>query len=278
MFYGDVGTTYYIDDIKIVRTDSYTPTTTYQYTVETEIIELPYAAKAGYTFLGWNTKADGTGTKVTTYGGGEVGNKTYYAIYKITNPTATTSANTTTVTYNSNSATLTATINNEGLTVASSYQWHVSTTKGFTPSDSTKIDNATSATYIHEPTSRDVGTYYYVCVVKTSDDGKEIASTSTAITVVKGTPSATITMEGYTYAGTLANPSTTQNLSEGTITYYYNTQNSTTGGTEWKNMTSTTLNVGTYYMYATIAETTNYNAGVSNVVEFAVCCCIYLTC
>jgi uncharacterized repeat protein (TIGR02543 family) len=63
----------------------------------TAAVTLPTPTKTGYSFQGWNTKADGTGTK---YNGGAsytpTGNVTLYAIWK---------ANTYTVSYNANGGT-----------------------------------------------------------------------------------------------------------------------------------------------------------------------------
>ena len=269
--YGDVGT-YYLDDIKIVRTDNYTLQTSFSYTIETPLTQLPYAVKAGYTFLGWNTASDGTGTYVTTYGNyteEDLGGKKFYAVYTLSNPTVTTTVDNDTIVYGGDSATLTAIVNTEGLAVdTTTYQWYVSTARD---SGYTAITGATSATYV--TTTQDAGTYYYRCEVTTTKNtisSDVITSTASKVVVEKGTPNATITMSGYTYAGTVSQPNCTENISGGAITYYYNTTNSTIGGIEWKDITPKTLSVGTYYMYATIGETNNYNAGYSNIVEFII--------
>lgn len=86
---------------------------------------------------------------------------------------------------------------------------------------------------------------------KTAAVNYEIAKASV------GTP--TVTMAGYNYGGTVSTPGIEAYSGEGAVTYYYNTADSTTGGTEWKDITATTLAAGTYYMYAVIAETGNYN-------------------
>ena len=82
------------------------------------------------------------------------------------------------------------------------------------------------------------------------------------------TPKVTIT--GWTYGQEANAPSVSNNPGGGTVTYYYNTTNSNTGGTEWKNITGTTLNSGTYYLYATVAESTNYNAATTATTEFTI--------
>ena len=93
------------------------------------------------------------------------------------------------------------------------------------------------------------------------------------ITATKATmePAPTVTISGYKYAGTISTPTINNNIGEGAVTYYYNTSNSNTGGTEWSNqITSTTLNAGTYYMYAVIAETTNYSSYTTDAVQFTI--------
>ena len=312
MFYLEVGTTYQIDDIKFVRlTDEYgnkynaqsdEQISKIEYLYTKSRTQLPFAVKEGYTFLGWNEDANATESTttgwVTHYAGDSwdhskpvVGDKKYYAIYKLSNPTV---ALTTPVKtrdeatrveydvasqvynaqYNGSSATLTANVSTEGLAVdKTNYQWHVSTTPNFTPSSSTAISGATAGTYTHRATDKKVGTYYYACVVsvqKGSEVSASIASDYAIVNVTQGEPYASISMADYIYSNTPSEPKCSTNISGGKLTYYYNTTESTTGGTEWKDITPTTLNAGTYYMYAAIASTENFKAGFSNIVEFKV--------
>ncbi|MBQ7798591.1 MAG: InlB B-repeat-containing protein [Clostridia bacterium] len=258
---------YYIDDIKVRRIDTYNPKTTYNYNIESGAMELPYAVKDGYTFIGWSTDKNAT-TGIMTHVAGQTGNVTYYAIYKLSNPTATTSADNATIIYNgTDNATLTATVNTEGVAMDSiAYQWY---------RDGVAIDGATSATYTHTSNALDVGTYTYYCKVTTTkgtETSSEIQSTSTTITVQQATTTIDITMSDYVYAGEISTPTGTTNsdCGDSAITFYCNTTGVASGGTKWTNMTSTSLNVGTYYIYATTPATTNYKAGVSDVVEFKV--------
>ena len=70
-----------------------------------------------------------------------------------------------------------------------------------------------------------------------------------------------VSMEFYTYGETPSTPSLTDRTGDGSVTYYYNTTNSNSGGTEWKNIQPDTLNAGTcYYMYAELGETENYES------------------
>lgn len=78
-------------------------------------------------------------------------------------------------------------------------------------------------------------------------------------------------MSGYTYGGTKSTPTISGNTSGGTVTYYYNTTDSNSGGTAWSNVaSSSSLAVGTYYIYATVATTTNYNAATTQPVAFTI--------
>ncbi|MBE5741065.1 MAG: hypothetical protein E7351_00825 [Clostridiales bacterium] len=89
-------------------------------------------------------------------------------------------------------------------------------------------------------------------------------------TIAKANITPVVSMAGYAYAGTVSTPSISGNTGNGAVTYYYNTTNSTTGGTEWKNITSTTLNAGKYYIYAVVAESDNYNGATTATVSFTV--------
>lgn len=59
----------------------------------TNTVSLPSPAKTGYTFGGWYTSADFTGTKITSISAGTTGNKTLYAKWTPNNYTVTFNAN-----------------------------------------------------------------------------------------------------------------------------------------------------------------------------------------
>ena len=72
-----------------------------------------------------------------------------------------------------------------------------------------------------------------------------------------------VSMEFYIYGETPSTPSLTDRTGDAKaqVTYYYNTTNSNSGGTEWKNIQPDTLSAGTcYYMYAELGETENYDS------------------
>ena len=106
-------------------------------------------------------------------------------------------------------------------------------------------------------------------------DGKYAQTTATyTLTVEKGEwgKAVTVAMRGYSYNGNVPTPSLF-NYDSGdysAVTYYYSTTNTNSGGKEWENITPISLEPGTYYMYAEIAETTNYKAYTTAVQEFTV--------
>jgi len=78
-----------------------------------------------------------------------------------------------------------------------------------------------------------------------------------------------VSMEFYIYGETPSTPSLTDRTGDGSVTYYYNTTNSNSGGTEWKNIQPDTLSAGTrYYMYAELGETENYESFTTDCVKF----------
>ena len=82
-----------------------------------------------------------------------------------------------------------------------------------------------------------------------------------------------VEMDSYDYNGTVSTPCVDQDeLYEETddITYYYNTVDQFGNAKEWKDIDSTTLLPGTYYMYAKVAETKNCYKTVSSAYTFTV--------
>ncbi len=102
------------------------------------------------------------------------------------------------------------------------------------------------------------GVRYHTTV---TTDGKAVFKGPQAI-------SAAVTMTGYTYGEAVSTPEVTGNTGSGAVTYYYNTTNSNSGGKVWT--TSTKLNAGDYYLYATIAAAGDYQACTTESVPFTV--------
>lgn len=120
--------------------------------------------------------------------------------------------------------------------------------------------------------------YTVTCTLKcdASDDYNAVTSAQTktwTVKITKADISPTVTMSNYVYGGTKSSPGITSgtNPGNGTVTYYYNTTNSNSGGTAWSTVTnSSSLNVGTYYMYATVGATTNYNGATTPIKSFQI--------
>lgn len=107
--------------------------------------------------------------------------------------------------------------------------------------------------------------------VTTEAVGNYAAGEATAIlTVNKGSFTATVTMGNYAEGGTPSTPSVSSNPGNGNVTYYYSTTGTTGGGTEWTTDKGKDLAVGTYYMYAVIAETDLYNSCTTSATSFRV--------
>lgn len=95
--------------------------------------------------------------------------------------------------------------------------------------------------------------------------------TGVTVNITKAVFAASVSMNGYTYgAETVPASSVSYNPEDGTVMYYYSTENSNQAGLEWKNITGATLNAGTYYMYAVISETSNYASVTTEPTEFVI--------
>ena len=96
----------------------------------------------------------------------------------------------------------------------------------------------------------------------------EVTGTAT-VKVDKAQQYGKVSMSFYIYGETPSTPSLTDRTGDGSVTYYYNTTNSNSGGTEWKNIQPDTLSAGTrYYMYAELGETENYESFTTDCVKF----------
>ena len=78
-------------------------------------------------------------------------------------------------------------------------------------------------------------------------------------TISRDDISPTVTMNNWTYGGTASNPSVSGNSGSGTVTYNYKVQ----GAADSTYTTTKPTNAGTYTVKATVAQTTNYNAGTA---------------
>ena len=90
-----------------------------------------------------------------------------------------------------------------------------------------------------------------------------------SINITKKTISPTVNMSDYVYGGVKSEPSISGNIENGAVEYYYNVNNQNNDGSLWNTVTdSISLPVGKYYMYATVAETENYFASITETKEF----------
>lgn len=133
--------------------------------------------RTGYTFAGWNRNPEGTGDNFNAAAQFTTGalNETLYAKWTCTTPTISTQPINATYTQNTAAAALsvTATANDGTL----SYQWQSSTDN----SNFTNISGATGNEYT--PSTTEVGTTYYRCVVTNTTGGCSVTSASATITV-----------------------------------------------------------------------------------------------
>lgn len=106
------------------------------------------------------------------------------------------------------------------------------------------------------------------------EDTQTYAETTgtTTVKVNKAQQSGVVSMDNYTYNETPKTPDLTDRKGDpnAAVTYYYSTTRTNSGGTEWKDIGSTTLKAGTYYMYAVIGETGNFNKYTTDAKAFTV--------
>lgn len=123
------------------------------------------------------------------------------------------------------------------------------------------------------PAASEVGSYTVYYKVDGDDNHNEYTVKTMTATIEKADRInlPTVVMAGYTFAATdeLPTPSLSENAAENPdAVFWYNTENSFTGAKEWKNISSTTLDSGTYYMFASLSETDSYKACTTNGTAF----------
>lgn len=117
------------------------------------------------------------------------------------------------------------------------------------------------------------GTHDVTWVFTPTDNMNYAVATGTVtVKVNKAEQGGTVSMISYTYNAAPNTPTLTGRTgdSSATVTYYYSTTDTNEGGTEWKNIDSTTLDAETYYMYAVIGATENYKEFTTPAVRFVV--------
>mgnify|MGYP000896027999 CR=1 FL=1 len=127
-------------------------------------------------------------------------------------------------------------------------------------------------TWQEPDTVLDAGTHAGAAWKFTPDDTKtyEAVTGTVAVQVNRAAQSAAVSMADYTYNDAPSMPSLTYQVGDGSAVYYYGTENAASGGTKWEDVQPTTLDAGTYYMYAVIGETDNYKEFTTAAVRFVV--------
>lgn len=125
--------------------------------------------------------------------------------------------------------------------------------------------------------AKNVGTYpidwYFKGVEGSSDDvGNEANPIEYYAQIVKGEyENIHVLMSDYHYGGYLPIPSLSKSVEDDPkVTYYYNKRLSAPPDFEWKNITSSSIEVGDYIIYAKIAESDNYKAYETVTSDFSV--------
>lgn len=147
---------------------------------------------------------------------------------------------------------------------AVSYQWR--------SADSTSDADWTNWT--GSSTALNVGSYQLRVQIAQSRNYEAYTGTNYgAFQVTRGSLSG-LTVSGmtdYTYGDeTLPSPTVTGVPAGASVNLYYNTTDSSVGGEEWRDMTGTSLDAGTYYLYAVIGESANYGSFTTPTVAFTV--------
>ena len=115
------------------------------------------------------------------------------------------------------------------------------------------------------PTAAQTAQFTVRALNSVGNDKKELS-----ITIARAEQYGKVSMDDYVYGKTPSTPSLTDWTGDGSVTYYYTTTNSNSGGTKWDNIQVDTLNAGTYYMYAELGETENYGSFTTACVQFRV--------
>ena len=111
------------------------------------------------------------------------------------------------------------------------------------------------------------GTYYVKATFAATTNYNEYTTDYVSFTISKATGSGSVTMSGWTYGGTVTNP-TPSSSTNGTSNVTYTWYNS--GKTALSSKPGSTSTAGTYYVKATFAATTNYNEYTTDYVSFTI--------
>ena len=142
-----------------------------------------------------------------------------------------------------------------------SIQWHKSTTSGFTPSSSTAISGATSATYSATPSTTRT---YYKAVVTNGVCASDTTTAQASLLVRRAYRASDFTLSdnAQTYDGTAKAVTVTVNNGSGTPTVYY----TGTGTTTYTKSTTAPTDAGAYSITidVTTSSTSSYYCAATN--------------
>ena len=137
-------------------------------------------------------------------------------------------------------------------------------------STSYNITASSTASNLSSMGRSDVGTTTIYAFFRPTDTTNyaDSSSASTTVTITnKATGSGSVTMSGWTYGGTVTNP-TPSSSTNGTSNVSYTWYNSSK--TALSSKPGSTSTAGTYYVKATFAATTNYTAYTTDYVSFTI--------
>lgn len=118
----------------------------------------------------------------------------------------------------------------------------------------------TSWTTNASPTATNAGTYYIWAKADTSTNYQAVAQVyKVQVVIAKKNISPSVTMANWAYGGTASNPSVSGNSGNGSVTYNYKLKSAANSAYS----TTKPSDAGTYTIRASIAATTNYNAGTA---------------
>ena len=141
--------------------------------------------------------------------------------------------------------------------------------------ESAVTDGAVSVKYERDGTEKppvDAGTYTVKIDVSEGTDYHAAAGLTDdgwRFTILPDRYAAAVSMQDYTYGTAVPVPRVENNRSGGSVTFYYRRADRADSA-EWKDITPTALDAGTYYMYAVIEAAGNYDRVQTDEILFTV--------
>ena len=117
------------------------------------------------------------------------------------------------------------------------------------------LDNSTWSTSI--PTGTNANSYNVYWKLEGDNNHNNVSSTLINVTIAKANITPYVTISNWTYGSTASNPLVSGNLGNGTVTYYYKLQSSSS----WASTKPS--DAGNYNIKVNIESTSNYNSGTA---------------